>query len=206
MTELCSAQAAGTISAARTPDDRQNSWEQMTRPESEYVFGSYRVAITRSRPPLESCDVVFDSIVTDAEGTYAAIRVESFDTGRSMLIEFRTAPLFFGGFSLGCLIVPETGTCFVGGGKVAATYDLIRETLIESRKLDCGFWSWHRHLLGVVMLEELSIAVWTLQGRQLWERFADPPHTYELSEETRIRLKDCRGEFVLDFETGRHVE
>jgi hypothetical protein len=178
----------------------------MSELQLERVFGQYRVAVTRSRAPNDRGDVVLDSIETDPAGIYAAIRIENVETARSVLIELRTEPLFYGGFPADCLIIPETGTCFIGAGRIAATYDLHREMQVECRKLDCGFWSWHRHTLGIVMLEELSIAVWTLHGRQLWEQFADPPHVYELIEETRIRLKDCRGEFILDFETGRHID
>lgn len=99
------------------------------------------------------------------------------------------------------LIIPETGRLFAGAGRWVAVYalDAPAEPLLHDVLL---FWSMERHGDGVLVVAEISVALFDLRGHERWAAFADPPHDVtvegdevvifeQLSSTTkRIRLRD----------------
>lgn len=103
------------------------------------------------------------------------------------VIAFRSNPIEYGGFHPGILIVPETGTFFIGPGKVIRTYDLKVPKRKSEKELSCGFQGWARHDDFVVMQGELAFGLYSPEGREIWSAFVEPPWTYDV-EENRVKL------------------
>jgi hypothetical protein len=95
------------------------------------------------------------------------------------------------GFIPGVLLVPETHRLFIGAGRRLLAYDLSRPARLWEDETDCGFWSWSRHGLIVLMAAELELAAWDVSGRKLWSRFVEPP--WEFSVASGVITVDVMG-------------
>jgi hypothetical protein len=108
-----------------------------------------------------------------------------------LVVTQRYAPAA-GGFHPGALLVPETQRLFIGAGRRLLCYDLAGPARLWEDEADFGFWSWSRYGEVVLMMAELELAAWTIEGQKLWSRLADPPWEYRV-EGTAVVVTDCRG-------------
>jgi len=73
-----------------------------------------------------------------------------------------------GGFDPAALLVPETGTLFLGAGRRLLGYGLDPPRRLFEDTTDAGFWEWARHGDVVLMSGELELAAWDISGKKLW--------------------------------------
>jgi hypothetical protein len=118
-----------------------------------------------------------------------------------LVVTQRYAPAGYG-FHPGGLVVPETHRLFLGAGRRLLGYDLSGPARLWEDEADCGFWAWSRYGGVVLMMAELELAAWTVEGQKLWSRFADPPWEYRV-EGSVVVISDCRGVERVDVQTGR---
>lgn len=87
------------------------------------------------------------------------------------------------GFSPGVLMVPETGTVFVGAGARLLAYALEPAPVrIWSDEANTGFWGWQREGDFVLMSAELEFAAWTTKGVKLWSTYVEPPWHFSVTD------------------------
>lgn len=118
-----------------------------------------------------------------------------------LVVTQRYAPAGYG-FYPGALVVPETHRLFLGAGRRLLGYDLSRPARMWEDEADCGFWSWSRYGGVVLMMAELELAAWTVEGQKLWSRFADPPWEYRV-EGSVVVVSDSRAVECADLRTGK---
>lgn len=87
-----------------------------------------------------------------------------------------------GGFDPGAMIVPETGTLFVGAGRRLLCYRLDPPTRLWEDTTDAGFLEWSRYNDVVLMSGELELAAWDTSGRKLWTMPLEPAWEYHVSQ------------------------
>ena len=123
--------------------------------------------------------------LTNSEGDLCFLGVaEGTQPWPSIVIAQRYEPATSSGFHPGALIVPSTGTLFVGAGTRLLAYDLQIPRRKWQERTEVGFWSWSRHGAYVVMSAELELAAWTLEGAKLWSQFVEPPWEYVVLDNT----------------------
>ncbi|HVJ86552.1 MAG TPA: hypothetical protein VM452_12965 [Caulifigura sp.] len=78
------------------------------------------------------------------------------------------------GFEPGILLIPETGTLFVGASPTIAVYDVATPRRLVHDN-DIWFYDWARHGDIVLMSSEMELAGFSLDGDRLWTEYIDPP-------------------------------
>ena len=155
-------------------------------------IGGYQVSVAptlpatlelfRSRALLaEHFDLESDDL---AAGTcFVAVQREPSDWPQ-LVVTQRFAPAGQG-FDPGVLVVPETGTVFVGAGERLIAYSTSGDDWgrLWLDAADVGFWGWRRHGDFVVMSAELELAAWTTEGEKLWSTFVEPPWSYSVESD-----------------------
>ncbi len=136
------------------------------------------------------------------DGTTLVIAVER-GSGQwpDLLISQRFDPGPEAGFYPGAFLVPETHLLFVGAGTRLLAYDLQKLRRIWEDAADTGFWGWKRHGDVIVMSAELELAAWTLEGRNCWSTFVEPPWGYEVRG-ARVYLDVMGRKSVFDLGNG----
>ena len=125
----------------------------------------------------------FSEAGDDAVG-YFAVAVDDGHRTWPLVVTQRYSPAI-PGFEPGVLLVPETGTLFIGAGSRLLGY---RSTAGEWRQIfvdnaDGGFWEWCRHGDVVLMSAELELARWSIDGVKLWSQFVEPPWDYAVIDD-----------------------
>lgn len=94
------------------------------------------------------------------------------------------------GFSPGVLLTPGTRRLFIGAGTRLLSYQARngRWRRAWEDEADIGFWGWRQHGDVVLMSAELQFAAWAADGRKLWSASVEPPWSYEVTEDDRVRL------------------
>lgn len=121
-----------------------------------------------------------------------------------LVLALRYDPPHRSGFKPGVLVVPETGTLFVGAGTTLMAYDLNGPRRLWEDAADVGFWCWRRHGELVVMSAELEMAVWDIWGRKLWATFVEPPWHYTVEGgDIHLDVMGTRSRFPIRSGPGR---
>jgi hypothetical protein len=103
-----------------------------------------------------------------------------------------------GGFDPGVAFLPESQLLFVGAGTRLLAYDLKRPARLWEDAADMGFWSWSVYPNAVLMAAELELAAWDRTGRKLWNRFVEPPWTFQVvNDKVHLDVMGERTEFPL---------
>jgi len=124
--------------------------------------------------------------------------------GTEPVLFLRHAGSRFNGWPL-VLLVLKTGVLFVSSQEEIGTFDLNQRTPVERRKLPCPLiWRLDQHGTAVVVQSEMELAVWDLNGKRIWETFADPPHKYSVDGNV-LKLVDFRGTYTFDLLTGNRL-
>jgi len=88
------------------------------------------------------------------------------------------------GFNPGILVVPQTGTVFIGAGTRLLAYELDpKPRRLWEDSAECGFWGWDQIGDVVLMSAELELAAWSTKGEKLWTTFVEPPWDYAIRGE-----------------------
>lgn len=90
------------------------------------------------------------------------------------------------GFNPGFLVLPEADTLFIGAGQRVLIYDLKQRKKIAEDFYNEGFLGWMRYREYVIMLAELDVACWRLNGEKMWSRFVEPPYNVEFEDDKII--------------------
>ena len=85
------------------------------------------------------------------------------------------------GFDPACLIVPDAHTLFVGAGRRVLGYRLDSPRRLFEQTVDAGFWEWSRHGDVVLMVGELELAAFDIQGNPLWNMPLQPAWEYKVA-------------------------
>ena len=172
----------------------------------EFNFDKYKIAIQTEKEPeiyqmwLEHASFKdIDGLQNDGTPIYIGVGQEG--KGYETVIAYCSDPIGNCGFNPGFLIVPETGTLFIGAGKVVRTYDLKNHNRKIEKKFSCGFWGWSRHNNLILMQEELEFGIYTLDGLEVWSTFVEPPWTYEIEDE-HVKLTFMDKISYRDLKTG----
>lgn len=94
------------------------------------------------------------------------------------------------GFSPGVLLVPGTGHLFLGAGTRLLGYQAGGGTWRRAweDEAEVGFWGWRQHGDVIFMSAELQLAAWSASGTKLWSAFAEPPWSYQVTDDGQVRL------------------
>ncbi|MFZ6733539.1 hypothetical protein ACO0LG_16550 [Undibacterium sp. Ji42W] len=176
------------------------------------TVGKYTVSITTdpneiSHKLARGDFVVHKRIESDRDKdvqAYIAIGVTDCGHGADLLFEAWYFPGPLHGCHPGVLIIPETATVFIGIGEDAYTYSMAPIELISKESAEAGFWYWSRYGDTVLMIAELELSAWTLDGKRKWTRFVEPPWHY--SKENDVISLDVMGHIsLLSLETGQDI-
>lgn len=101
-----------------------------------------------------------------------------------LIVAQKYAPSGLGGSYPQALLIPETDILFLGAGERVLTYCLAPLAKVEHGNAEFGFHAFERCGQYVIMHAELEVSVWTIQGKQQWSQFVEPPWIYRVEEET----------------------
>ena len=87
------------------------------------------------------------------------------------------------GFDPAALLVPETGTLFIGAGRRLLGYHLDPPARLWEQTTEAGFWEWSRHGNVVLMNGEVELMAWDLAGKQLWSMPLQPAWEYHADDQ-----------------------
>jgi hypothetical protein len=160
------------------PDEsaRERLLEPLELALFERRHGDYGVLCARGAPPRgwerwhAKAPHVFEESYEGPERAWVAVRRGYAEPHFLVSRDAQAWNLFFD-----ALVAPETGRLFVGVGTWLAVYslDFPEEPLLHNVLL---FWSMERLGDRVLVVAEISVELFDLQGRQQWDVFADPPH------------------------------
>jgi hypothetical protein len=147
-------------------------------------------------------DALIESFPQDEYETLMEVRVSRGLDIRAFLVV--CLPYLRGsGFSAGMLYVPETDLLFVGGGERILAYNLTTRSRLWEDTAETGFWGLSRHGDTVIMMAELEMAAWSLDGEKRWTTFVEPPWNYEVEDDSVVLdVMGTRSRFNLH--TGPH--
>ncbi len=170
------------------------------------TFGAYTIRIGRSFPELldlyRGHAILAEHFDHDADvGGQCFVAAERGPSEWPQLVVTQRFAPSGAGFEPGVLVVPESGTIFLGAGDRLLAYAVRGDewSRLWIDAADMGFYRWSRHDDVVVMSAELELAAWSLTAEKLWSTFVEPPWTYSV-DEGRVRL-DVMGT-VSDFALG----
>jgi hypothetical protein len=119
--------------------------------------------------------------VSGASGTELVVTVErASEKWPGIIVSQRFDPGPEAGFHPGTVLIPENHLLFLGAGIRLLAYDLLLPSRLWEDSVHVGFWRWKRHDDVVLMLAELELAAWDLQGKKLWSTFVEPPWDYDI--------------------------
>lgn len=153
----------------------------------ERRYGDYGVICVRGEPPRgwrrwsDRAARVLDEPYEGSHGEdmargYIAVRR---GWGTPDLLVTRRAPQWSP--FLDALVVPETATLFVGARDRVVVFSM--ENGSEPVEHDVMlFWSMARHRETLVVVAEISVRGFGLDGAERWDVFADPPHDVHVED------------------------
>lgn len=156
---------------------------------STFCFGSGDYIVTSSvgdwgsiyPSVVEHAQLHEDYGLKSAEGTALVISVQrASDEWPCLVVSQRFSPSPESGFDPAAHLVPETDVLFIGAGTCLLAYDLRSPRRLWEDVTFFGFWGWKRHGDVIIMLAELELAAWTLDGRKLWSVDVEPVWSYEV--------------------------
>lgn len=165
------------------------------------TVGRYRIRCTYDGLPelyaaYRAHAALVEEFGLEEAGSKCCVGVER-EAGRPILVVAQTfSPS--GGFFPGVLLLPETGTLFLGAGERLLAYRLDPPDRLWEDTAELGFWSWSSHGQVVLMAAELELAAWSADGRKLWTTFVEPPWSYTVREESvHLDVMGSKVEFPL---------
>lgn len=161
--------------------------------------GEYTVSGTIGELPLtystmiERATLHDDFGVKGADGTALVIAVQRASSKwPDLVVSQRCDPGPESGFHPGTLLIPEKHLFLIGAGTRLLAYGLEAVRRLWEDEVNAGFWGWERHGDLVLMLAELELSAWDLDGTKMWSTFVEPPWDCEVRG-TRLHL-DVMGE------------
>ena len=172
--------------------------------------GEYSILVQDGGLPSQYLSYKQEAVMCDehnrrGDGTLAFIAIQRAARWPELCISFRYANAS-AGFHPAVLVVPETEVAFIGAGESIWIYDLKTPRLLREEFVCVGFWAWQRHGQVVLMLSELELSGWALDGTKLWSTFVEPPWDFEVDgDSVTMDVMGCKSSFSLQMGPGPRV-
>lgn len=150
-----------------------------------FSLEEYSISIYTGEPPvilehyLKHALFVDDKgLANDGTAVYIIIATR-FPHEQYVIIAFRSFPVDCAGFHPELLYENTSQTLFIGAGTVVKVFNIADKRIVFEKDAGVGFLGWNKYKSYIVQQEELTVGIFDLQGKQLWQTDVEPPYNLD---------------------------